>query len=78
MRGPPGMGNPCVCHEFLVHVDILLIDQFAQCSDFADLLEEIDFILGVTVNGHTGGIIASVFETLETCNSKSARHDTAD
>jgi hypothetical protein len=54
-------------HEFLVHVDVLFIDQFPQCGDFADLFEEIDFVLAVAVDSHSSRIIAAVFKTLESC-----------
>jgi hypothetical protein len=58
--GPSSMRNTGMSHEFLVHVDGLLIDQFSQGSDFADLFEEVDFILAVAVHGHSSGIITSI------------------
>ena len=67
VRCPSSVRNPRMSHEFFVHVDVLLIDQFSQRSDFADLFEEINFILAVAVDGHTSRIVATVFETLEPC-----------
>jgi len=64
---PSSMRDSGMGHEFLVHVDVLFIDQFPQCGDFADLFEEIDFILAVAVDGHSSRIIATVFKTLESC-----------
>jgi hypothetical protein len=54
------MRNTGMSHEFLVHVDGLLIDQFSQSSYFADLFEEVDFVLAVAVHGHSSGIISSI------------------
>lgn len=65
--GPSSVRDSGVGHEFLVHVDVLLIDKFPQSGDFADLFEKVDFIFAVAVNGHSSRIIASVFETLESC-----------
>jgi hypothetical protein len=64
--GPSSVRNTSVGHEFLVHVDFLFIDQLSQCSNLADLLEEVDFILAVAVNGHASRIISTVLETLKT------------
>src|SRR5271154_7029481 len=60
VRCPSCVRNAGVGHEFLVHVDVLFVDELAQGSDFADLLEKVDFILAVAVNGHSSGIIATV------------------
>jgi hypothetical protein len=57
---PSSMRNTGMSHEFLVHVDGLLIDQLPQCSYFADLFEEVDFILAVAVDGHSSGIISTI------------------
>jgi hypothetical protein len=63
--GPSSMRNTGMSHEFLVHVDGLFIDQFPQSSDFADLFEEINFILTVAVHGHSSRIISTILETLK-------------
>jgi len=39
VSSPSSMGDASMSHEFLVHVDVLLINQFPQSGDFADLLE---------------------------------------
>ena len=62
---PPRVRNAGVGHEFLVHVDVLFVDQLAEGGNLANLLEEVDFILAVAVNGHASRIIATVFETLK-------------
>jgi hypothetical protein len=67
VRSPSSVRDSGVRHEFLIHVDVLLIDQLPQCGDFADLFEEIYFILAVAVDSHSSRIIAAVFETLESC-----------
>jgi hypothetical protein len=54
------MGNTGMCHEFLVHVDMLLVNELPQCRDFADLLEEIDFILAVTIHSDTSRIVSTI------------------
>src|SRR5579859_1981500 len=66
---PSRMRNSGVCHEFFVHIDVLLIDQFSQCSNFANLLEEVDFIFAVAVYRHTSGIISTVFQPLKSFNT---------
>lgn len=63
--GPSSMRNAGMSHEFLVHVDGLFIDQFPQSSDFANLFEEINFILTVAVHGHSGRIVSTILETLQ-------------
>jgi hypothetical protein len=60
MRSPSSMGNTGMCHEFLVHVDMLLVNELPQCRDFADLLEEIDFILAVTIHSDTSRIVSTI------------------
>jgi hypothetical protein len=65
VRCPSCVRDSGVGHKFLVHVDVLFVDQLAQGSNLADLLEQVDFILAVAVNGHSGGIIATVLETLK-------------
>jgi len=64
---PSSVRDSSVGHEFLVHIDVLFINQFPQCGDFADLFEEVNFILAVAVDCHSSRIIATVFETLESC-----------
>ena len=66
--GPSSVRNTGMSHEFLVHVDILLIDQFPQCGDFANLFEEVDFVLAIAVHGHTSGIISAILEPLKSLN----------
>jgi len=63
---PSSVRNASMGHECLVHVDMLFIDQLSQCGNLANLLEEVDFILAVAVNGHASGIVSSVLETLKT------------
>jgi len=53
MCGPSSVGDAGMGHKFLVHIDVLFIDEFPQGHNFADLLKEVNFILAVAVNGHT-------------------------
>jgi hypothetical protein len=48
------------------HVGSLIRDELLQLGDLADLLEGEDLISLVTVDGDTGGVVSSVFETGET------------
>lgn len=73
MRSPASMRNTGVCHEFLVHIDVLLINQLSQCGDFADLFEKINFILTVAIDGHSSGIISTILESLKACLSARVR-----
>jgi hypothetical protein len=47
--------------EDLVHVDFRLCNELLQFGDLSHLLESKDFILLVTVNGQTCGVITTVF-----------------
>lgn len=64
--GPSGVGHTHLGDGDLVKVDGRLIDVLAESGDLADLLENEGVLLGVTVNGNTGRVVTSVFETGET------------
>jgi hypothetical protein len=68
------MRNPGMSHEFLVHIDGLFVNQFSQGGDLADLFEEVDFILTVAVDGHSSGIISTIFESLKACSMAHVRN----
>jgi hypothetical protein len=61
------MRNPGMSHEFLIHIDMLFINQFPQCGDFANLFKEVNFILTVAIYGHSSGIISTVLKSLKAC-----------
>jgi hypothetical protein len=45
-----------------------LLDEFLQFGNLANFLEGTDFILLVAIYGHTGGVIATVLQSGETCS----------
>jgi hypothetical protein len=64
--GPTGVGNASVRVEDLGRIGLGLLDQLLQLGHLANLLEGKDFILLVTIDGETGGIVATVLEAGET------------
>jgi hypothetical protein len=52
--------------EALGHIGLALGNEFPQLSDLANLLESLDFVLLVTIHGHTSGIVAAVFQSGQT------------
>ena len=69
MGGPTGVGNSGVRLEGLGHIGLGLGDELSQLGDLANFLEGADLVLLVTVDGHTGGIIAAVFEAGQSCGA---------
>ena len=65
--GPSGVCNTGVVVEDLCEVGLLLLDELLQLGDLADLLVGKDLVLLVAIDGNTGGVVAAVFETGETC-----------
>ena len=65
--GPSGVCNTGVVVEDLCEVGLLLLDELLQLGDLADFLEGEDLVLLVAIDGDTGGVVAAVFETGETC-----------
>jgi hypothetical protein len=59
--GPSGVGNTSVRVEDLVEVEVLLLNKLLEGSDLADLLDGVDLVLLVTINGETGRVITAVF-----------------
>lgn len=60
MGGPPRVGNAGVRVKDLVEVEVLLLHQLLQRSDLAHLLDGVDLILLVAVDGKTGRVVATV------------------
>lgn len=58
--GPSGVCNTGVRVKDLVEVEVLLFNELLQRGDLADLLDGEDLVLLVTVDGKTGGVIATV------------------
>lgn len=58
--GPSGVGDTGVRVEDLVEVEVLLLDELLQRGDLADLLDGVDLILLVTVNGKTSRVVTTV------------------
>jgi hypothetical protein len=61
------VGNTGVCVKDLCKIGLLLLDELLQLGDLANLLEGKDLVFLVTIDGNTGGVVATVFETGETC-----------
>lgn len=51
--GPAGVGNAAVCVKDLCEIGLLLLDEFLQLGDLADLLEREHFISLVSVDRQT-------------------------
>lgn len=62
MRRPASMGNAGMTVEDLVHVRLNLLDELIELRDLADFFESEDFILLVSFNGESCGVIASIFQ----------------
>jgi hypothetical protein len=62
---PSSVRNAGMGHELPVHVDVLFIDQLPQRGDLSHLLEKIDFMFAVAVDGHSCRVIASIFKPLK-------------
>ena len=60
MGGPSGVRNTGVRVEDLVEVEVLLLDELLEGGNFADLLDGVDLVLLVAIDGETGGIVAAV------------------
>lgn len=60
VSGPSSVGNTGVRVEDLVEVEVLLLDELFQRGDLADLLDCVDLILLVAVNGKTGRVVTTV------------------
>lgn len=58
--GPAGVCNTGVRVEDLVQVEALLLDQLLQRSDLADLLDGVDLVPLVAVDGQAGRVVAAV------------------
>ena len=58
--GPSGVRNTGVRVEDLVEVEVLLLDELLEGGNFADLLDGVDLVLLVAIDGETGGIVAAV------------------
>ena len=58
--GPSGVGNTGVAVKDLVEVEVLLLDELLQRGDLADLLDGVDLILLVAVNGKTSRVVTTV------------------
>lgn len=65
MGSPAGVRDSGVRLEALGHVVFALLDEFLQFGYLANFLEGQDFILLVAIDGHTSGIIATVFQSGE-------------
>lgn len=60
MGGPSGVCNTGVRVEDLGLVELALLDELLEGGDLADLLDGKDLVLLVTIDGETGGVVATV------------------
>ena len=58
--GPSCVSNTSVRVKDLVEVKVLLLDELLQRGDLADLLDGVDLVLLVTVDGETSRVITAV------------------
>jgi hypothetical protein len=63
VSGPTGVCNASMRIEDLVHVDAGFCDEFLELCDLSNLLEGIDLILLVAVDGKASGVIPAVLQT---------------
>lgn len=66
VSGPTGVGQTHLGDRDLAEVNGRLVNMLAESSDLADLLENESVPLCVTINGNTGRVVTSVFETSKT------------
>jgi hypothetical protein len=59
--GPSGVSDTGVRVEDLVEAKALLLDELLQRGDLADLLDCVDLIFLVAVDGETRRVVAAVF-----------------
>ena len=69
---PSRVSDSSVRNKRSIKINAALLDQLLQLDNLANLLESVDLVLLITVNGNTGGIIATVFESRETYRGQSA------
>lgn len=67
MCSPTSVCNSGMRVEDLCHVRVFILDELLELGNLANLLESKDFIFLVTVDGKTGRIISSIFQTSEAC-----------
>ena len=63
--GPSGVCNTGVRVEDLGQIWLLLLNEFLQLYDLANLLESKNLVLLVAINSKTSGVVATVFESRE-------------
>lgn len=63
--GPAGVRNTSVRLEGLGHVGLGLGNELAELSDLTNFLECLHLVLLVTINRHTGRIVAAVLQSGE-------------
>ena len=61
MGGPSGVGDTGMRVKDLVETEVLLLNELLQRGDLADLLDCVDLILLVAVDGETRRVVAAVF-----------------
>lgn len=57
---PSCVGNAGVRVKDLVEVEVLLVNQLLQRGDLADLLDSVDLVLLVAIDGETGRVVTTV------------------
>ncbi len=70
MGGPSGVCNTCMGIEDLCEIWLLVLDELLQLCNLANLLECKHFILLVTVNSETGGVVSPILESREAIDER--------
>lgn len=66
--GPTGVSDTSVGIEDLLEIDVGLVNELPQLGDLANLLEGLDLLLLVAIDGQTSRVVATVLETGQAVN----------
>lgn len=67
VSGPPCVRDSGVGNKGDIGVRLFLLNQSLQLSHLADLLESEHFVLLISVNRNTGGVVSAVLKSGQAC-----------